>query len=962
MSLVRRFIRNCSSFFFLLFCFSIFSVSVFAGTETFYPIEFLDCATEGPSCHPVDDIKNYDSLIGEDGGSEYTSDIWPDETFGFSGDTAWADNANPHFIQFNFDLGTNPTSIDQVKIEYDGVFIPSSCVGDCRFKFLSSTDGFISDIEEIYSHQGDLSLSPVLDFSIPSSQHGSLNSLSLKLLAYGNPLDTLSLGFSSLIDYVRLIVDIQDAPINLGWNIRSESPNPGDRPVDLVCGQVTNADFDIHGNGKISQNWEPVNAPTNIKYQRQYKWPGSSSWSTDGTDYTNTHIPFSTFGSAEGTEGEWDSRVRAWVDVNGNNSLDEGVDTISDWSNKCSIIYDRTPPAQPILESPTNDAFVSGNPTQTWSNITDAHHYIYESYSDQNLNLSIYSNPDISTNQRTVGGNQTVSFWWRVKAVDSAGNESSWSNAWKLNVDNTPPAVPTGLRRLAKNDHNVVFACGDYAQIQGMHPDWDDNTEDDDFDYYEYSSFNAPNGSIGVDKKRFNNSIFEYNGSWLPNEGTYGFAVRAVDNAGNKSDWSLTGETLGGSCQIIYDSTFPVVGITSPSEGDKMKGIVDIKGFVTDQNLSHYNISVYPGGVDVHDFSLRLKSQTVHGPGFTEKSLYSWDTSSYPQGEYQIRLAARDLAGNRQLNGASEHVITVTIDNTPPTVDITFPLNGGVISGTTTVLINADDLTSGVERVDLSYRAVGDTTWIPLPPSLTSSPYTYNWNTTGYPLGDYELMAKAFDAVDNFATDQIGVGVAAVISGEAGSTPSFGQIYVSWFTDRPTTAQVVYDTVSHLSANPSLFNYGYAYTTGVFDLGKTTFHETLLTGLNDMTTYYYRFISAGSPAAVSDEMNNRTFSASGPGSPPSSGPSGGGTPSPLVALVSPGVMGVYTTPVTTLPEEGEVLGEEATPTPEPEKPTPSEPVSTPEILGISTPISPLYFLGAGLLISLILMALLFRRK
>ena len=82
----------------------------------------------------------------------------------------------------------------------------------------------------------------------------------------------------------------------------------------------------------------------------------------------------------------------------------------------------------------------------------------------------------------------------------------------------------------------------------------------------------------------------------------------------------------------------------------------------------------------------------------------------------------------------------------------------------------------------------------------------------------------------------------------------------------------------------------------------------------------------------------------------------------FVALVSPSVMGVYTTPALTLPEEGEVLGEEVIPTPEPEKPTPTDKGSIPEILGLSTPISPFYFLGAGLLIALILGLLLFRRR
>lgn len=463
----------------------------------------------------------------------------------------------------------------------------------------------------------------------------------------------------------------QNAPINLGWNTRSGSAVSGERPVDLACGQVTNADFNLFGNGMISQNWTLTGAPSNMRYQRQYMQPGSGTWSTDGIVYANTYTPFVTFGSPAGTEGEWNTRVRNWIDVNGNSSLDEGIDAISGWSNECTVTYDRTGPSVPTIISPTAESYLnftpilnqwnpavdpsgidyyriqyeyddhhtfSGYPYRTTSSTNRNHtpglgeqggvkfrvqafdsvgnegtwsdwrHYYYDATppsipvltwpiggifindntplmqwenSTDNSGIAgylyrIYYNCSDTNDQSTCSSlwpPNTLGLWrssseyqasttsdntyfWQVQSQDLANNQSSWSDHEQFTIDTTPPAAPTGLRRLAKDDHNVVFACGDYAQIQGMHPDWDDNTEDD-FDYYEYSSFNAPNGSIGVDRRRFDDSIFEYNGSWLPNEGTYGFAVRAVDNAGNKSAWALSAETIEGSCQITYDSTAP---------------------------------------------------------------------------------------------------------------------------------------------------------------------------------------------------------------------------------------------------------------------------------------------------------------------------------------------------------------------------------------------------------------------
>ena len=222
-------------------------------------------------------------------------------------------------------------------------------------------------------------------------------------------------------------------------------------------------------------------------------------------------------------------------------------------------------------------------------------------------------------------------------------------------------------------------------------------------------------------------------------------------------------------------------------------------------------------------------------------------------------------------------------------------------------------------------------------------------------------MAKAYDVAGNFASSTpIKVGVAAVISGETGSTPQFGEIHVSWSTDRPTNARVVYDTVQHSLPNLGHLNYGYAFSTAPFDLAKTLNHQTTLTSLNNQTTYYYRFISAGSPAAVSGEMSNRTFSIPGPGSPPSGGAAAA---SPLLAS-TPSVLGTstyYYTPTGSTPsDEGEVLGEETDP--EKEKSIPVITTPTPKILGAFTSTSPFYLFGGGLLISLILMILLFRRK
>ena len=120
------------------------------------------------------------------------------------------------------------------------------------------------------------------------------------------------------------------------------------------------------------------------------------------------------------------------------------------------------------------------------------------------------------------------------------------------------------------------------------------------------------------------------------------------------------------------DVTAPVVTIESPTDGNFVDGTVDIYGtIVEDYELSHYNISVYPGDVDFMDFSKRLEQETVYlSSSFDNQLIYQWDTTVYDDGEYLIRLAARDKAGNRDISGDpysggddSQHVITVIVDN-----------------------------------------------------------------------------------------------------------------------------------------------------------------------------------------------------------------------------------------------------------------------------------------------------------
>jgi len=90
---------------------------------------------------------------------------------------------------------------------------------------------------------------------------------------------------------------------------------------------------------------------------------------------------------------------------------------------------------------------------------------------------------------------------------------------------------------------------------------------------------------------------------------------------------------------------------------------------------------------------------------------------------------------------------TYVTDNAPPTVSVTAPASGATISapGTVNITTAATDASSSVTKVELYIDGGLKTT-------LTTSPYTYAWNTSGVAFGSHTIQAKAYDTFNNVGT------------------------------------------------------------------------------------------------------------------------------------------------------------------------------------------------------------------
>lgn len=104
-------------------------------------------------------------------------------------------------------------------------------------------------------------------------------------------------------------------------------------------------------------------------------------------------------------------------------------------------------------------------------------------------------------------------------------------------------------------------------------------------------------------------------------------------------------------------------------------------------------------------------------------------------------------------SGSTTRNVTLLIEtpDTPPSVTITSPTDGQTISGTVTIQVDASD-DNGVSRVEIYIDNV-------LIATLTTAPYTYQWNTTTTTNGSHTLRATAYDTANQTGGDQVTVNV-----------------------------------------------------------------------------------------------------------------------------------------------------------------------------------------------------------
>jgi hypothetical protein len=211
----------------------------------------------------------------------------------------------------------------------------------------------------------------------------------------------------------------------------------------------------------------------------------------------------------------------------------------------------------------------------------------------------------------------------------------------------------------------------------------------------------------------------------------YWIVDRQVDNGSSSSenDGKLFEITVPGS-----DSP-PTVSITNPADGDTVSGpdVTIVASATDDHGVSK---------VTFKDGASVIGTDTDGTDGWSA----SWDTVSTSDGLHTITATATDTIGQ---TGADSNTVTVDNVDSPPTVSITSPADGSVVSGTVTIAADASD-DKGVSQVEffvdgssLGVDADGIDGWTAPAP----------WDTTGSAEGSHTVTATATDTIGWTGTD-----------------------------------------------------------------------------------------------------------------------------------------------------------------------------------------------------------------
>jgi WD40 repeat protein len=198
---------------------------------------------------------------------------------------------------------------------------------------------------------------------------------------------------------------------------------------------------------------------------------------------------------------------------------------------------------------------------------------------------------------------------------------------------------------------------------------------------------------------------------------------------------------------IITQSSTPP-RFEPPPQGIQQKGYATVLWTAHDDDDDELRYAVYYRGENEQDWKL-LKDKL-------EQKFYSWDTTSFPDGAYYLKIVATDAPSNPPATALTTERISerFEVDNTPPVIEhLQAEFRAADKAGSSiAVKFTARDASSSVERAQYSLDG-GD--WILVSPAgnISDAPEEHYELTISDPsAGEHTIAVRAYDRFENIGS------------------------------------------------------------------------------------------------------------------------------------------------------------------------------------------------------------------
>ena len=221
-----------------------------------------------------------------------------------------------------------------------------------------------------------------------------------------------------------------------------------------------------------------------------------------------------------------------------------------------------------------------------------------------------------------------------------------------------------------------------------------------------------------------------------------------VVSAGQPASVNLKMPPAPSSSGVIITQSGSPSRFEPPPQGIQQKGYASVLWSAHDDNDDELRYAVYYRGENEQDWKL-LKDKL-------EQKFYSWDTTSFADGAYYLKIAATDSPSNPPATALTAERLSerFEVDNTPPVIEhLEAPAVDFRSAAKSVVSIiarfSARDATSSVERAQYSVDG-GD--WILISPAgnISDAPEEkYEFTISKLSVGEHTIAVRAYDRFEN---------------------------------------------------------------------------------------------------------------------------------------------------------------------------------------------------------------------